>query len=86
MSGVDITLDERGLRYGEFVEQARISQAIKIALVSGESWIRLSDDKREALEMIAVKLARIVNGDPFYVDSWHDVAGYALLVKRKMTK
>ena len=31
--------------------------------------------------MILHKLARILNGDPNYVDSWHDIAGYAILVE-----
>jgi hypothetical protein len=35
---------------------------------------------QEAAEMIVHKLARIVNGNPFYMDSWVDIAGYATLV------
>ena len=30
--------------------------------------------------MIAHKLGRIVNGDPYYADSYIDIAGYAKLV------
>ena len=30
--------------------------------------------------MIFHKLARIANGDPTYIDSWTDIAGYAQLV------
>lgn len=30
--------------------------------------------------MIAHKLARIMNGDPNYIDNWTDIAGYAQLV------
>jgi hypothetical protein len=30
--------------------------------------------------MICNKLARIVNGNPYYRDSWHDIVGYAALV------
>lgn len=40
----------------------------------------LSSDKQEALEMIAHKIGRILNGDPNYKDSWTDIAGYAQLV------
>ena len=30
--------------------------------------------------MIANKMARILNGDFFLNDSWHDISGYAALV------
>jgi len=73
-------LDERGNRYGEFAEHARITQEIKDTLVSGCSWEKCSDSQREALEMIAHKLGRIVNGDPDYDDSWIDIIGYTQLV------
>ena len=34
----------------------------------------------ESLTLICHKLARIANGDPFYDDSWKDIAGYSQLV------
>jgi len=34
--------------------------------------------------MILHKIARIVNGDPDYTDSWHDIAGYAKLVEDRL--
>ena len=40
----------------------------------------LSDVQQEALDMIATKMARIVNGDPDKVDNWDDISGYAKLV------
>lgn len=42
------------------------------------------DDQVEALEMIAHKIGRIINGDPNYADSWHDIAGYAKLVADRL--
>jgi hypothetical protein len=30
--------------------------------------------------MICNKLSRAVNGNPFFVDSWRDISGYATLV------
>ena len=74
------TLAERGTRYGTFAENARISQNLKKALVDSPNWTRLRPDQKEALEMIAHKTARILNGDPDYHDSWHDIAGYTKLV------
>lgn len=77
---IDTTLAERGFRYGVFGEHARITQSIKNAITSGGSWAGMSDDKKEALEMIAHKMGRIVNGDASYHDNWHDIIGYAKLV------
>ena len=36
--------------------------------------------------MIFHKIGRIVNGDPNYADSWHDIAGYAKLVEDRLNK
>ena len=80
-TGVDATLAARGERYGSYPEQCRISQNIKRAMIDSPNWATLSDDKKEALEIIAVKMGRILNGDPEYADSWHDIAGYAKLVE-----
>ena len=77
---ISATLQERGDRYGTFSGHAEVSQAIKKAMATGRNWDRLSADKREALEMVAHKVARILNGDPEYHDSWHDIIGYTKLV------
>jgi len=74
------TLTERGKLYGKFADQAHVSQAIKDAMSIGRNWSSLSPDKREALDMIANKLGRLLNGDPEYPDNFRDIAGYALLV------
>lgn len=49
----------------------------------GDSWYTLSVSHKEALEMIAHKIGRILNGDPNYDDSWIDVAGYAKLGEKE---
>jgi hypothetical protein len=41
-------------------------------------------DQQEALDMIGHKIARIMNGDPDYADSWCDIAGYATLVADRL--
>lgn len=83
---VDATLVERGNRYGEFDSHARITQNIKAAMADSPNWATLDDDMREALEMVAHKVGRILNGDPQYADSWHDIAGYVRLVEQRLTK
>jgi hypothetical protein len=81
---VDQILNERGTRYGKFKDQADISQQLKRVMHSKDGWLRLDPDQREALEMVVHKIARILNGDPDYVDSWIDIAGYSKLVADRL--
>lgn len=84
MNDLNSTLEERGNRYGVFAEHARITQRIKLAMYDSPKFADLSDDQVEALEMIAHKIGRILNGDPNYADSWVDIAGYAKLVADRL--
>ena len=86
MSSVDATLEECGKRYGKFDGQARIAQGLKqiIMLVNPAKYELMAADQKEALDMICHKIARIINGDPDYADSWHDIAGYAKLVEDRL--
>jgi hypothetical protein len=86
MSEIHDLLNERGNRYGEFKTHAEVTQKIKEALFSGASFAYLDYDQKEALEMIAHKLGRIVNGDPNYLDSWVDIIGYTQLVLDRLKK
>lgn len=81
---IEQTLQERGQRYGCFKGHASLAQALKATMRQSAGWEHLADDQREALEMIQHKVARILNGDPNYHDSWHDVAGYAKLVADRL--
>lgn len=72
-------LEERGKQYGDFTVQGATAQAIKNSMREHIGWNRLSLHQKEALEMIAHKIARILNGSPTLVDSWQDIAGYAQL-------
>ena len=79
-------LEERGKRYGAFFNHAEISQDLK-NIVTLHLTIRkkiLAHDQQEALDMICHKIARIINGDENYADSWIDVAGYAQLVADRL--
>lgn len=84
MSNVDATLEERGSRYGSFEGHARITQDLKCVMYGTDKWLLLADDQKEALEMVAHKIGRILNGDPNYIDSWHDIAGYVRLVEQRL--
>lgn len=81
---IDNTLAERNTQYGSFQEQARITQNIKRAMRDTPNWENLDDMKRDALEMIAVKIGHILNGNPEHHDSWHDIVGYTRLVEKEL--
>lgn len=84
-------LADRGQRYGSFQGHAAVSQALQKVVADG--FANRGDDKtiedmtpsqREALFMVLHKIARIVNGDFNYDDSWRDIAGYATLVVKEL--
>lgn len=77
-------LDERGTRYGVFATHAEITQRIKAEMRETPNWPHLSHSQREALEMVAHKIGRILNGDPNYADSWVDIVGYTQLVVNEL--
>ena len=81
---IEQTLAERGNRYGDFADHAKIAQAIQDDMRIGPGWARLDDVKRQALTVIADKIARILSGDPNYADNWHDIQGYAKLVEDRL--
>ncbi len=83
-TAIDATLDERGKRYGSFTGHADITQNLKHDMMASPKWGSLANDQKEALEMIAHKIGRILNGDPNYHDSWHDIVGYAMLVADRL--
>lgn len=79
-------LAERAQRYGAFSVNSAVSQEIKKVLRGSPNWDSMDSDMKEALEMIAHKISRIVVGDPYYDDSWVDIAGYATRVAERLEK
>ena len=83
-TGIDATVEERGNRYGAFKDGADIMQELKSVMRDTPNWSNLTPSQREALEMIQHKVGRILNGDPNYTDSWHDIKGYAHLIEEEL--
>lgn len=83
---VQDTLNERGSRYGDFTSNAQITQDLKSVMWASDGWVKLNAVQAQALEVIADKIARILNGDPNYADNWHDIQGYAKLVEERLPK
>lgn len=81
---ITATLAERGARYGDFTDHARIAQQLQRDMHTENGWGRLSDVQKQALTVIADKIARILSGDPNYDDNWRDIQGYARLVEERL--
>lgn len=101
MTHIDSTLAERGSRYGKFSDHANTAQRLQDVMRSAQpvpdveagetltpppGWARLAPDQKQALTVIADKIARILNGDPDYIDNWHDIQGYAKLVEDRLRR
>ena len=84
MSNIEATLEQRGERYGTFLANATTAQALKAVMHSAPGWETMAPDQKEGLEIIASKISRALTGDPSYVDNWHDIAGYATLVEKRL--
>ena len=93
MTDLNATLAERGARYGDFTDHARIAQqlqdvmhrsgAVGLDMAANKGWHALSPVQKQALTVIADKIARILSGDPNYTDNWHDIQGYAKLAEER---
>ena len=87
---IDKLLEDKAKEYtiGDYQDRARLIQALKETLrrESVEDYDKLEPVVKESLEMIMHKIGRIVNGNPYELDHWHDIAGYAQLVVQMMDK
>ena len=70
---------EREKTHGDFAARAVLSQELQLRLCMQNNWPNLTSGQREALQMICVKISRILHGDPNCADHWQDIAGYAEL-------
>lgn len=77
-------LEERGEQYGEFQTHALITQQLKNVMHDTPNWCQLTPSMKEALEMTAHKIGRILNGNPYFLDSWKDIEGYIRLVSQQL--
>jgi hypothetical protein len=74
---VEAILQERKKTHGSFEMNAAISQGIKGVFHYGQAPVKVAH--KEALDMIALKLSRILSGQADFKDHWDDIAGYAKL-------
>lgn len=74
----DPLLIERERTHGTFEWNAFVSQRIKSVFRNCPGYEGFSDGHKEALDMIALKLSRLMQ-NPNHEDHWMDIAGYANL-------
>lgn len=76
-------IPNRDHQHGGIDAVGNVAQNIKAAIRSGQNWHRLTNGEREALDMIAHKLARVLSGaNPHDTEHWEDLAGYPQAVLR----
>lgn len=80
---------ERGKTHGAFSDHAKYTQAIKQVAYRAYSeraqrgQPALTVQQKEAVEMIAHKLGRILAGDATFADHWDDIGGYASIANKE---
>lgn len=83
---IEKIIDERQKTYGDFTENAQVSQALKFVMEGTAGWKKLSAVQAEVLHQCALKTARILTGDPNSRQHWDDLAGYPQLVCERLPK
>ena len=77
-------LDEREKTHGDYYRTAGIAQGLKDVMRRSQNWRILPDTQKEALEMVATKIARMLSGDHLYLDNVVDIIGYMTLLERQL--
>jgi hypothetical protein len=79
MTNTEELLKQRNTTHGSFLDNANISQSLKGIMHRTHGWSLLGVAQQEALDMIALKISRILSGQNSHQDHWDDIAGYASL-------
>lgn len=79
-------LTARQTTHGSFSDNARYAQLLKSIFHGSRDWYVMPEVQKEALDMMACKLARILSGQATFDDHWADIAGYATLAREACFK
>ena len=76
---VDKIVSDRGKSHGDYKLMSELAQILKETIRSWKkgSGINISPYAQESVEMIMLKVARIITGDETFRDHWLDIQGYA---------
>jgi len=75
-------LQDREKTHGSFAKNAQLSQNLKNFFRTQNGTKNMTDVQKESLDMIALKLSRILSGNHTAKEHWDDIAGYATLVSK----
>ena len=76
-------LQERQTTHGSFAQNAQYGQLLRDLYRTAPTWHSMPVEHREALDMIACKLSRILSGQSLYADHWRDISGYSALAEKE---
>lgn len=79
-------LDDRRKTHGSYADFAAMEQALQVAMREGVRYEQLTLTQRSALNMIQHKIARILSGNPWHLEHWRDLAGYAQCAMDELAK
>ena len=79
-------LDEREKICGDYADHAHTLISVMEHLMIAPGWDKLSSCMKETIYMTIFKYARILNGDPNFLDHWQDVVGYNQLIVDRLHK
>ena len=79
-------VEARNSTHGDYSLSSNYIQLRKQMMRHTPGWGVLTGDQKQTLDMIAVKEARILFGDPHERDHWVDIEGYAKLVTDRMAR
>lgn len=82
--GGETLIDEREKTHGDYPIQSDFAQKMKVLLRETPNWGKLTSPQKESLEMVIVKISRILHGDKDHLDSWLDIKGYSDLVIKEV--
>lgn len=74
-------ITERNKTHGSFDLNAQISQDIKAIIRASPGWDSLNYKQKESLDVIALKISRVLSGRAEHADHWDDIIGYARLAR-----
>lgn len=82
----DAVIEDREESHGDYRQQAQFAQLLKGLFHGHKRWSGLPAEQRESVDMIIVKLSRIMAGNSSEPDHWIDIAGYATMIHNLLTK
>lgn len=83
MGETEKILEARKGTHGEYMDNAWMMQRLRELFRQGRNWPTLPDIVKESFDSWAIKLGRILSGNPYVHEHYMDISGYALLIPQR---